>query len=183
MRPLFSSRAWTLARELPTAACLAWGLALAGCNHPLAQRPHAEWASQRVLADDPDHRDARVKPVSRGGFYTLIREWDEDGDVPRDAPPPGEVRQVYVDAGELLGFHPPEGGLTDPSGERTALAIDGSRSVTITLADGVHYVWYRENNDADQIAQDLLLILGGAALIVGIVVLAANGDGTLEVDF
>ena len=164
-------------RGLVPAACVAWGLTLAGCNHPLAQRPHGEWASQRVVTDDPGHRDARVRPVSRSGFYTLIREWDAGGDVAPDATPPGEVRQVYLDAGDLLGFR------ASPDTPAAALAVDGLRAEPITLFDGVHYVWYRENNDADQIAQDLLLIVGGAALIVGIVLLAANGDSTLEVDF
>lgn len=164
-------------RVLVPAACLAWGLTLAGCNHPMAQRPHGEWASQRVLVDNAADADARVKPASREGFYTLVREWDESEDVSPDAPAPGEVQQVYLDRGELLGFR------WSTEADGVVEAVDGSRSIQVTLYDGVHYVWYRENDDAEIVAQDLLLIVLGAALIVGIVALAANGDGTVEVDF
>ncbi|MEM7624526.1 MAG: hypothetical protein AAF333_02740 [Planctomycetota bacterium] len=165
-----------LPRAIVSTSCLIWGFALAGCNHPLAQRPHGEWASTRVMTDDPTNREARVTAVSREGFYTLAREWSDGGDVSPDAPPPGNVQQVYLDRGELLGFRWSSG---DPDA-RVAQAVDGTRAVPISLHDGVHYVWYRENDDAQIVAQDFLLIVLGAALIVGIIALAANGDGSVE---
>ncbi len=150
-------------------AALGWSLALTGCHHPLAQRTGGNWSPRRVVTHQADQDQARVRPVSKGGFYALVREWDAQGRVSADTAPPGELAQAYLDPGELLGFR--------RTGPGRVIAVFGPQEVEIQLDPGVHHVWYRERT-AWSHAGSTTFWLGalGVAAVVGLVVLLANSD-------
>lgn len=157
------------------AACVLWGLALGGCNHPLAQRSASEWKSQRVVTDDPAARGARVRPVSREGYYALAREWDRGGEVARAAAGPATLGEVYLSPGELLGFR------TTAAGE--LVAVGGDLRFPLEPDAGVHHVWYLENPNPGVAWSQIGLVVLTAALVVGIVALVANADqSTVDID-
>ncbi len=151
-------------------ACLGWSLTLTGCHqHPLAQRSAGEWRSSRVLIDHAHHPDARVRPVSKGGFYALVREWDQAGHVAADARGPGELAQAYLDRGQLLGFR--------RTAEDQVVAIFGSQSIVLRIDPGVHHVWYREQGHwSDPEHTTFWLGALGIAALVGLVFLVAQSD-------
>jgi len=167
MRPMLRR---LLMRLIAPAACVGWSLTLTACHHhPLAQRPGGAWSTPRVLIDQPDHHDARVRPVRKGGFYALAREWDENGRVDPGAARPGELAQAYLDVGQLLGFR--------RTGPDRVIAVFGAQEVEIELTPGVHHVWYRERAQwSDPGPTTFLLGALGIAALVGLVVLAANSD-------
>jgi len=122
-----------------------------------------------VLVDQPDHDDARVRPVAKGGFYALAREWNAEGRVAPDAARPGELAQAYLDRGQLLGFR--------RAGPARAVAVFGHQEVEIAMDPGVHHVWYRERTQlTDPGPTTFLLGVLGVALLVGLVVLVAESD-------
>lgn len=151
-------------------ACLGWAMTLTGCHqHPLAQRPAGDWRSARVLIDRADHPDARVRPVSKDGFYALVREWDRDGHVAPDVSGPGEVTQGYLDQGQLLGFR--------RTADNQVVAVFGSQSIAIHIDPGVHHVWYREQDHwSDPARTSFWLGALGIAALVGLVFLVAESD-------
>ena len=156
-------------------ACLLWGAFAGGCAHPLAQRSPWHWDVVRVLTYDQaaapaQATDARAQPVRHTGFYHLIREWEKSGPAGSDHPPPGEITQVYLEAGESLGFRLNAAG--------RAVAVYVGREIQIDPAAGIHYVWYREKGGSFTGSNDTLLVLGIIAFTVGIIVLAVSSDNT-----
>ena len=151
------------------AACVGWSLTLGACHHPLAQRPSGAWSTPRVLVDDPQHDNARVRPVTKAGFYALTREWDQNGRVAADAPRPDELAQAYLDVGQLLGFR--------RAGPDRVVAVFGTQEIEIQLTPGIHHVWYRERTQwTDPGATTFLLGALGVAALVGLIVVLANSD-------
>jgi len=166
MRPTLRPR---IRRAAAVIACLGWGLTLGACHHPLAQRPSGAWSTPRVLVDDPQHDDARVRPVTKAGFYALAREWDQNGRVAADAPRPDELAQAYLDVGQLLGFR--------RAGPDRVVAVFGTQEIEIQLTPGVHHVWYHERAQwTDPGATTFLLGALGVAALVGLIVVLANSD-------
>ncbi|MEM9882936.1 MAG: hypothetical protein AAF800_08470 [Planctomycetota bacterium] len=153
-----------------------WGLALVGCNHPLAQRSAWEWDSQLVLPpiDDLTDMSPRMTTTPRDGFYVLAREWRPRGPITADAAGPGEVVQTYLEAGEALGFR--------PRGDGRWVAVEGGREVVLDLAGGVHHVWYREKPDIWRENQTFWLVVLAGVTVAGLVVLIANAD-EIDIDF
>ncbi|MEM6459576.1 MAG: hypothetical protein AAF710_09320 [Planctomycetota bacterium] len=153
-----------------------WGLALVGCNHPLAQRSAWKWDSQLVLPPSEQLANAtpRMTTTPRAGFYVLAREWRPRGPITADAAGPGEVVQTYLEAGEALGFR--------QRGDGQWVAVEGGREVALDLAGGVHHVWYREKPDTWQDHQAFWLVVLAGVAVAGLVVLIVNAD-EVEIDF
>ena len=164
-------------RAAVVVACFGWALTMTGCQHPLAQRPSGQWTPTRVLVDQADGSEARVRPVTKSGFYALAREWNAQGRVDADAARPGQLIETYLDRGELLGFRRIASGPPSGPGSDQVVAVFGSQQITVHLDPGVHHVWYRERGQwSDPGATTFLLGVLGVVLLVGLVVLVANSD-------
>ncbi|MEM6855869.1 MAG: hypothetical protein AAF593_15785 [Planctomycetota bacterium] len=163
-------RSQRLSQWLMLLGCVAWGIAMTGCAQTYAQRSPSEWVAARALPGmNPDQDVARVKRAGREDIYTLVRELND-----RTQRIDQEIGTFYVPADGPLGFE------RGPEGAVFAVAADHRE--LLQVEPGVTHVWYRENMGWAENSTGLL-ILGGIALVAGIVVLAASGDGTLEINF
>ncbi|MEM1211059.1 MAG: hypothetical protein AAGI68_02065 [Planctomycetota bacterium] len=149
------------------AACLVLGLsptlALTGCGHPLAQRSPVWWNPVRVLQDnDPDHRDAKIRPAPTAGEYHLALEWRDGEDY--------TAARLHRPAATTLTKGQPIGFTRNDDGQILAVAGDFSR--VLTPGEGFHYVWYKKGTP-----------LGNAITFTGYsVALVAVGTAVLLLD-
>ena len=148
--------------------CVAWGFALGGCNHPMAQRSAWDWDATRVYVDNPNAYAAQARPLSKGGFYVLVRELSPRHVVTAGSPLAAEITQVYAERGDVLGFR--------RSADGGIVAVDGAREIVLVTGEGIHHIWYRESNDWASASNTLLITVLAVALIGGLVVLIANSD-------
>lgn len=153
--------------------CLVWGLAISGCTHPLAQRSASKWQAYRVLTETGDvtHRDARLKKIHESTMVFLLRE-THPPTTPE--PPEAEIARATVYHGDMIGFVY-EGGQT--------IAVAGSQEWEVTPEPGIHFVWYRTQDTAEDIATGALQVVGAVLLLGGILYLKSLDDDDDDCDY
>ncbi|MEM9913692.1 MAG: hypothetical protein AAF911_01880 [Planctomycetota bacterium] len=155
-------RTGTFVQRLTTAACLAWGLALGGCGHPMAQRSAWDWQPTRVLAEGTaDHPDAYPEPASYEGMYLLARETASQGSE--------TLTYAYVRRGNLVGFL---------QQDEEIVAVAGSKEFPIEgFSSDTRLVWYHPQVTAGDVATGTLQFAGGILLLGGLLYLSSlNND-------